>query len=100
MGTKSNIVNVLFISILIDFLEFTIILPLLPKILTYYGSNHVGQYEKKILFDVFLYVKDALYAKTMSFVQFIRDLSGAPNDAKWNSVLFGGMIRKFSLFFF
>jgi hypothetical protein len=47
-----------------------------------------------------LYVKDALYAKTMSFVQFIRDLSGAPNDAKWNSVLFGGMIRKFSLFFF
>jgi len=40
-------------------------------------------------------VKDTLYAKTMSFVQFIRDLSGAPNDAKWNSVLFGGMIRKF-----
>lgn len=42
---KSNIINILFISILIDFLEFTIILPLLPKILTYYGSevgsNHV-----------------------------------------------------------
>ncbi len=45
MGAKSNIINILFISILIDFLEFTIILPLLPKILTYYGSgtgsNHV-----------------------------------------------------------
>jgi hypothetical protein len=39
MGAKSNIINVLFISILIDFLEFTIILPLLPKILTYYGSE-------------------------------------------------------------
>ena len=33
-----NIIAVLFTSILIDFLEFTIILPLLPKILTYYGS--------------------------------------------------------------
>jgi hypothetical protein len=45
MGAKSNIISILFISILIDFLEFTIILPLLPKILTYYGSgtgaNHV-----------------------------------------------------------
>jgi len=26
----------------------------------------------------------------MSFVRFIRDLTGAPNDAKWNAVLFGG----------
>ena len=34
-----NIIAILFISILIDFLEFTIILPLLPKILTYYGST-------------------------------------------------------------
>jgi hypothetical protein len=45
MGARSNIINILFLSILIDFLEFTIILPLLPKILTYYGnetgSNHV-----------------------------------------------------------
>jgi len=31
-------------------------------------------------------------------VQFIRDLTGAPNDAKWNSVLFGGIIG--SLFSF
>jgi hypothetical protein len=45
MGAQSNIIKIIFISILIDFLEFTIILPLLPKILTYYGSgtgdNHV-----------------------------------------------------------
>ncbi|CAF1004284.1 unnamed protein product [Adineta steineri] len=79
MGIKSNIINVLFISILIDFLEFTIILPLLPKILTYYGSQVDANH-------------DTLYHKTMSFVQFIRDLTGAPNDAKWNSVLFGGII--------
>jgi len=39
MRITSNIIVVLFISILIDFLEFTIILPLLPKILTYYGSG-------------------------------------------------------------
>lgn len=36
--------------------------------------------------------------QTISFVQFIRDLTGAPNDAKWNSVLFGGIIG--SLFSF
>lgn len=34
--------------------------------------------------------KDTLYTQTISFVQFIRDLTGAPNDPKWNSVLFGG----------
>jgi len=41
-----KIITILFLSVLIDFLEFTIILPLLPKILTYYGSdtgaNHVN----------------------------------------------------------
>lgn len=26
----------------------------------------------------------------MSLVQFIRDITGAPDDPKWNSVLFGG----------
>ena len=83
MGAKSNIIKLLFISILINFLEFTIILPLLPKILTYYGSE----------------TDDTLYTKTMSFVQFIRDLSGAPNDAKWNSVLFGGGRRNLILLF-
>ena len=35
----SKIIAILFLSILIDFLEFAIILPLLPKILTYYGSG-------------------------------------------------------------
>lgn len=39
MQTSPNIIKILFVSILIDFLEFTIILPLLPKILTYYGSG-------------------------------------------------------------
>ncbi|CAM4775846.1 unnamed protein product [Rotaria magnacalcarata] len=85
MKITPNIIGILFISILIDFLEFTIILPLLPKILTYYGSRT----------DI---SHDTLYVKTISFVQFIRDLTGAPNDAKWNSVLFGGIIG--SLFSF
>ncbi|CAF1171290.1 unnamed protein product [Adineta ricciae] len=79
MGVKLNVVNILFFSILIDFLEFTIILPLLPKILTYYGSETNSH-------------QDTLYERTISFVQFIRDLTGAPNDAKWNSVLFGGLV--------
>ena len=34
-----KIIAILFLTILIDFLEFTIILPLLPRILTFYGSG-------------------------------------------------------------
>ncbi|CAF0757629.1 unnamed protein product [Adineta steineri] len=85
MRFTPNIIGILFISILIDFLEFTIILPLLPKILTYYGSGT----------DI---SHDSLYVQTMSFVKFIQDLTGAPNDPKWNSVLFGGIVG--SLFSF
>lgn len=43
-----NIITILFISILIDFLEFTIILPLLPKILTYYGTGDGANHVRKI----------------------------------------------------
>jgi MFS family permease len=85
MKITSNIIGILFISILIDFLEFTIILPLLPKILTYYGSGTGVS-------------RDSLYVQTMSFVRFIQDLTGAPNHPKWNSVLFGGIVgSSFSL---
>jgi len=58
MRITSNIIGILFISILIDFLEFTIILPLLPKILTYYGSgtgvNRVRNKEYLFFFKVIL----------------------------------------------
>ena len=30
----------------------------------------------------------------MSLVNFIRNLTGAPNDPKWNSVLFGGLTNE------
>jgi hypothetical protein len=56
MRITSNIIGILFISILIDFLEFTIILPLLPKILTYYGSGTgVSHVRKKTIIFYFIF---------------------------------------------
>lgn len=41
--------NVVFISLIIDLLAFTLILPLLPKIFDYYESN------KNVRFDILLF---------------------------------------------
>ena len=49
MKVTPNIIRILFISILVDFLEFTIILPLLPKILTYYGSGTGASRVRKLV---------------------------------------------------
>lgn len=35
-----------------------------------------------------------MYLFTMSAVESVRELTGAPNDPKWNSVLFGGKKNK------
>jgi MFS family permease len=59
MQIKSKITAILFVSVLVDFLEFTIILPLLPKILTFYGSgtgvSHVSDrlFDRQRLFSMF-----------------------------------------------
>ncbi|KAG4080037.1 hypothetical protein HA402_006349 [Bradysia odoriphaga] len=67
-------VYIVFISLLLDLLAFTMILPLLPSLLEYYRLND----------------KAGLYHTLSSSVRFFQELVGAPD--KFNSVLFGGFL--------
>lgn len=67
-------VYVVFISLLLDLLAFTMILPLLPSLLEYYRLND----------------KAGLYHTLSNSVKYFQELVGAPD--KFNSVLFGGFL--------
>jgi len=67
-------VFIIFISLLLDLLAFTMILPLLPSLLEYYRVNdNIG-----------------LYRWLSESVKYFQEFVGAP--AKYNSVLFGGVL--------
>lgn len=67
-------VYIVFISLLLDLLAFTMILPLLPSLLEYYRLND----------------RAGLYHSLSNSVKFFQQLVGAPD--KFNSVLFGGFL--------
>lgn len=67
-------VYIVFFSLLLDLLAFTMILPLLPSLLEHYRINdHFG-----------------LYTSLSNSVQYFRELVGAPE--RYTSVLFGGFL--------
>lgn len=41
-GSSSRVINIVFITLLLDLLGFTLILPLLPSILDHYGQTEVS----------------------------------------------------------
>lgn len=67
-------VYVVFISLLLDLLAFTIILPLLPSLLDHYRKNDV----------------EGLYSWLSHKIEYFRVRVGAPEE--FNSVLFGGCL--------
>ncbi|KAL8576234.1 hypothetical protein ACOMHN_006157 [Nucella lapillus] len=73
---------IVFLSLIIDLLAFTVILPLLPSLLDHYGHHD----------------KHGLYGFMKNSIGSFREFVGAPDTPKWNSVLFGGLIG--SLFSF
>lgn len=73
---------VVFVTLIVDLLAFTMILPLLPSLLDYYSQND----------------KTGLFLRMQSSVDSFRNLLGIPDTEKNNSVLFGGIIG--SLFSF
>lgn len=81
-STENRMLLVLFISLVLDLLSFTLILPLLPSLLDYYGEHD----------------KEGLYKTMKDSVTGFREFVGAPDTPRWNSVLFGGFIG--SLFSF
>lgn len=67
-------VYVIFVSLLLDLLAFTMILPLLPSLLDHYRMNdNIG-----------------LYPWLSNQIKTFQDIVGAPD--KFNSVLFGGFL--------
>jgi len=81
--TNWRVLVIVFISLVLDLLAFTVILPLLPSILDFYGSHAE---------------ENSLYHTVKTAVSGFRVLVGAPDTPRWNSVLFGGMLG--SLFSF
>ncbi|XP_053407430.1 major facilitator superfamily domain-containing protein 10-like [Mercenaria mercenaria] len=74
-SSEKKMLRTVFISLVIDLLAFTVILPLLPSLLDYYGTK-----------------EDGLYRSLKDSVSSFRELVGAPDTPRWNSVLFGGLI--------
>lgn len=73
--TRSNpIVYIVFLSLLLDLLAFTMILPLLPSLLEFYRVHD----------------KTGFYQSLSDSVKYFQQLVGSPE--KYNSVLFGGVL--------
>ncbi|XP_031550719.1 major facilitator superfamily domain-containing protein 10-like [Actinia tenebrosa] len=66
----------IFTSLVIDLLAFTVILPLLPSLLEFYGKQE----------------EDVLYNTMMKKVNTFKNLMGMPEVGRFNAVLFGGII--------
>lgn len=67
-------IYIIFLSLLLDLLAFTIILPLLPTILERYRNDD----------------SSGLYVRLSSQIRYFQELVGAPD--KYSSVLFGGFL--------
>lgn len=73
---NSRTIGLIFVSLLLDLLAFTMILPLLPSLLDYYDRE-----EGK---------GNSLYASLLRAVQSFQRFTGAPD--RFASVLFGGAL--------
>ena len=73
-NSTSHLVYIVFGSLLLDLLAFTIILPLLPSILERYRVDD----------------SSGLYVRLSAQIKYFQELVGAPE--KYNSVLFGGFL--------
>lgn len=69
-------VVIIFISLILDLLAFTMILPLFPTLLDYYGQHD----------------QSGLYSSLQQGVDQFREVLRIPDTEKYNSVLFGGIL--------
>lgn len=76
--SDSKMLHIVFLSLLIDLLAFTVILPLMPALMDYYEK-----------FDP----PNGLYSYCAKLIASFQSRVGAPE--KFNSVLFGGKLSLF-----
>lgn len=74
-NSSNSALKIVFVSLLLDLLAFTMILPLLPSLMEHYRKNDN---------------ENGLYPWLLSKVEYFRSFFGAPE--RFNSVLFGGKI--------
>ncbi|XP_030046993.1 major facilitator superfamily domain-containing protein 10 isoform X2 [Microcaecilia unicolor] len=72
---SGTVIAAVFVALLIDLLGFTLILPLLPALVQHYGESG-----------------DGLYQSLQHTVNWFAAAVGVPQERKYNSVLFGGLI--------
>lgn len=82
-SSNRRVLIVVFLSLVIDLLAFTVILPLFPSLMEYYDKRDD---------------QGSLYQGLKQFVHGFLAWVGAPDTPRWNSVLFGGILG--SLFSF
>ncbi|XP_073513320.1 major facilitator superfamily domain-containing protein 10 isoform X2 [Phyllobates terribilis] len=73
--SSRRVITVVFLTLLIDLLGFTLILPLLPSILDHYSKSN-----------------DGLYQTLQQTVDWFAGAVGVPQERKYHSVLFGGLV--------
>uniref|UniRef100_A0A8C5LNV7 Major facilitator superfamily domain-containing protein 10 n=1 Tax=Leptobrachium leishanense TaxID=445787 RepID=A0A8C5LNV7_9ANUR len=73
--SSRRVITVVFLALLIDLLGFTLILPLFPTILDHYSRTN-----------------DNLYQTLQNAVDWFASAIGVPQERKYHSVLFGGLI--------
>nr|XP_033806373.1 major facilitator superfamily domain-containing protein 10 isoform X2 [Geotrypetes seraphini] len=72
---SGTVITAVFVALFIDLLGFTLILPLLPALVQHYGESG-----------------DVLYQSLQHTVNWFATAVGMPQERKYNSVLFGGLI--------
>ncbi|KXJ94163.1 major facilitator superfamily domain-containing protein [Microdochium bolleyi] len=80
-GTRKKVLKVIFISLLLDLLSFTFILPLFPKLLEFYRNSEAGPNSHSTLLARIL---GGLNAYKSSFAK--------PIDSRYDIVLLGGAL--------
>ncbi|KAI2632729.1 MFS general substrate transporter [Xylaria nigripes] len=78
---RKKVLKVIFVSLLLDLLSFTFILPLFPKLLEFYRNNEAGLGERT---TVLARILDALNTYKSSFSR--------PIDSRYDIVLLGGAL--------
>ncbi|KAI0101260.1 MFS general substrate transporter [Daldinia grandis] len=80
-STRKRVLKVIFISLLLDLISFTFILPLFPKLLEFYRNSEVGDNSQTTLLAQIL---DGLNAYKSAFAK--------PIDSRYDIVLLGGAL--------
>uniref|UniRef100_A0A671ER88 Major facilitator superfamily (MFS) profile domain-containing protein n=1 Tax=Rhinolophus ferrumequinum TaxID=59479 RepID=A0A671ER88_RHIFE len=75
LASEARVVTVVFLGLLLDLLAFTLLLPLLPGLLESHGR-----------------ARDPLYGSWQRGVDWFAAAIGMPEEKRYNSVLFGGLI--------